>query len=68
MYREGLDLSDILLYFAPNWGNPKSMQVRIEKDIRKPLKDFAKKNARSVPKEVSRIVREKLKAEKIITE
>jgi hypothetical protein len=42
------------------------MQVRIEKDIRKPLKASAKKNARSLPKEASRLLREKLKQENMI--
>jgi hypothetical protein len=43
------------------------MQVRIEKDIRKPLKASAKKNARSVPKEASRLIRERLAQEVDLT-
>lgn len=39
------------------------MQVRIEKDIRKPLKASAKKHSRSIPKEASRLIREKLEQE-----
>ncbi len=42
------------------------MQVRIEKDIQKPLKQSAKKNSRSLPKEASRLIREKLKQDGLI--
>jgi hypothetical protein len=55
------------VYFAPKWGIGITMQVRIEKDIRKPLKASAKKNARSVPKEASRLIREKLAQEVDLT-